>query len=960
MRLSVRWALPLLLGACAPAVTEPTGPLASASQTTTTKAPITPPQYVPRPVPQSQVAARSFDIGGHKRGVLLGSRRAIVDDRGGAPVLASDEMAIQKAVPLPDGAGFLFFTGLGISRAKGFVDPLEPLVVGSIDAADIGPGFLLARKSNGQSAIVDLVSGKPKKGLPQGLATVAASPAVAIGLAHGGRVHRSVDRGATWKDVTSELTWSPTAVDLVHDTVSVYDTVVVSNPHISQAARADASSFAPVPVPRNTPRKDDTGWPSATPPLEVAVANGAPFGPDRAIVAESGSIFVISLVDGSILEREPGALPVDEPCHTLGIQTGILFLCMTNQGAAVFSRPKGATKTVIEHTFNVRALFHQGRDDSLLFAGPCAGEPKVGAACVRHADGTWHDLDRPELRDNPASKSANVITWIPYVEGALIVLSGPAGGILDARTGSRSTLDDKQQLALLPHLRITQRTLVDRFALDDKGNIVGFSALNQGVKIDKTGSPIEVSPFRYGASDSMRNLVLASHGERMFQSSDYGFTYAEVAAPPLPTSPTTPTCSAAGCVLSEWLRLGWQPLAPSTGSKSPTTLGYVTPPPEASTPMPVLRCTNTGAPVRKLADRRAPEDRPGFGAELLRTTEDSYVAMFPRAYASGPMSVVEATNLRAMVTGKIPAVSPEGAVSSTATPRRVRTLLPFDPKGTVVSTNVRVGELVDAARSAGGAMPDFSQSDERGYALTVLGDAPSALLVGTASPPLWVRAKGPALALSIGNDDSGLTLASVVQTGPDEVAVLAQEGSGESSVRRLGKGRADQLFKLPPWLDRAAPVTPDALAIAADGKLAVIRVPTRTPPTAESPALLLRPGALPTPLAAWSTAAPDGSPGCEVNTGWRAVIATAEPWIETGTPADVSERVSFARVRWSADRVCIEAVEMYANLYDLSNFQASSYVVARFGKDAAAGHLFVTEGAELREPRACTLESAAR
>src|SRR5690349_1727455 len=167
MHRSVRWALPFLLGACAPAVTEPTGPVASAGQTAKTKPPIAPSQYVPRPVQKQQVGSRSFELGGGKRGVLLGQRRAIVDDRGSAPALASDDMGIQKAEALPDGAGFLFFTSLGVSRAKGFIDPLEPLVVGSIDDADIGPGFILARKSNGQAVAIDLASGKPKKGLPQ-------------------------------------------------------------------------------------------------------------------------------------------------------------------------------------------------------------------------------------------------------------------------------------------------------------------------------------------------------------------------------------------------------------------------------------------------------------------------------------------------------------------------------------------------------------------------------------------------------------------------------------------------------------------------------------------------------------------------------------------------------------------------------------------------------------------------
>jgi len=96
-------------------------------------------------------------------------------------------------------------------------------------------------------------------------------------------------------------------------------------------------------------------------------------------------------------------------------------------------------------------------------------------------------------------------------------------------------------------------------------------------------------------------------------------------------------------------------------------------------------------------------------------------------------------------------------------------------------------------------------------------------------------------------------------------------------------------------------------------------------------------------------------------TGWRAVIATSAPWFRSGIESDDgADRIGFARVRWSTERVCVEAVEVHANTYDLPNVAVSSYLVARFGKDPAAGHLFVGDGSELREARTCTLEPAGR
>jgi hypothetical protein len=160
-------------------------------------------QYVLKVPPRTQ-PGRSFDLEGGKRGVLLGTRRAVIGARGGTPLLVEDEVAIRQVVALPEPDGFLFFTSLGVSRAKGFADPLEPLAIGSVEDVQVGPGFVLVRKASGRTTAIDLATGQPKKGLPLGLALVAASPSVAIGLAHGGRMIRSTDRGATWKDVSRD------------------------------------------------------------------------------------------------------------------------------------------------------------------------------------------------------------------------------------------------------------------------------------------------------------------------------------------------------------------------------------------------------------------------------------------------------------------------------------------------------------------------------------------------------------------------------------------------------------------------------------------------------------------------------------------------------------------------------------------------------------------------------------
>lgn len=940
--------------ACSPAVEHARKPSAPVSASPP-KADAPPPQWVLKPPPTTQ-RDRVFDLGGGKVGIITGSRRAIVSPAMAWPEVApADDVAVHRAIPLPGDQGFLFLTGLGVGRAPSFLGPITSLVPGSIDQVFVGPGFLLVRKADGETVAVETATGKPKKGLPLGLSVVATAPGVTIGLTIFGSLHRSVDDGSTWKEVGKELGWSPTNVVNQDGTV-----IVISSPE-QVAARADKSGFTAVPMPRPKPVREDGGWRSTVSPLEAAVARGVPLDRERALVADQGSIFVVSTRTGAIVEREAGVLPPERQCEATRLTKSTLFLCLGSQGASVFRRPDGEKRTTLEQTFPSVALFHRGRGDSLLFAGACTGPVKPAAVCVRHDDGTWHDLDRAELRDTkPGEPVPNISGIVPDGEGALLILAAPNGGILDARTGERRKLDDAQANALASRFRVSGSVLVDRFAVTESGEIVGLDSNNIGVRITKDGKTITESPFRFSSADVTHGRVLAASGDRLWQSSDWGFTFQEVAPPPLPTSSTTPSCSAAGCALYEWLRVGWEP-TPPPDKPAAAPLGVLTTPPEPERPLPVIRCQATGPAARKLAALRGDAERPGLGATAVSGGPNAYAATFPRGIASASGGSMEDENLRAIVTGTRPDATPEGGIPLSSAPRKLRVLLPFDPKATIVDGTVKIIDLIDAARAAGGAVPDLLQQDERGTPVVVGGDTTSVLLTGIAGPMIWARPKGPPVALSLGANQLNFGVTSAMQTGPDELTVLLEDYLGATSIQRITRSSVEELFTLPPWPESAAPVTPDALAIGPDGKVGVIRVPARYAPTAEQPAVLLTKGEAPVVLAPWSTAVADGAPGCEGANGHRAVIGMPTSWFRLGVvDPGSSERIAFARVRWSKERVCVEAVELPAHQYDLPNGQAGSYVVARFGKDAAAMHVFFSLGAELREPRSCTLEPAAR
>ncbi|NUP11574.1 MAG: hypothetical protein HOW73_36475 [Polyangiaceae bacterium] len=954
MRPHARAIAALLVGltCCAPVAEPPkTAETSRNRKPDVAETPAIPPQYLVRFRPYGEPEPTRFELGQGRTGLLARGARWVVDARGALVRSVDDAKHFNQARAIEAGAGGYLFAGpTGLFRAATFDGDLEQILSDDTSSVWVGPGFVLASASDGSIRAVDLATKKPFRSLPLGALAVETAPdGTAALIAHGGRAYVSRDRGRTWTDVTHQA-GSPIGLVAQDGAVFILD-------QNGEALRIDAKSstrtVAPTPAPR-TP--SDPAWKRPETPLELAASRGALLDDGRAVAIDDGAVVEISMTIGAILKRHQGALPPQAQCTPMSSGSKVLFVCTDRNSSSVFSMPRSGDAVKLEKTFGQRGRFQRGRTDALLFTGPCTDtNNKPGIACVRSGDGQWSELDRSaDLSDAPANEPLKVHAWVPKEGGALLVVTGKNGGIWDARTSAKSKLTDEELKALTPLFyepSSAPDTVADRWGVDEAGNIVGLSR-EGGFRVSQGGKRVERSPFKFTAAVSahVHAFVTDAGTKTSWQSNDWGWTFVEVeGAPDLSLTPDVPrSCSEAGCLFSHWVRVGWEPRPASVRPPSKFWPRATSKPPP---PLPQLKCGFAGPTKRKIAIQN--ERRVGFGAE---TIEDS-TALTTYSISVQGSAVWFSENFRAAITGKVVDADPPTAAMLSST-RRIRYIEPFDPAGTVRTSSIKVADLLDASRTFG----DFvdPSSEDQGAAIATLSDPPGVLLgasYGTSGPFLWARGKEKPLVL--GYHGAQATPISAVQTGPDELTVLAVDVENTSSVRVFGPGRMNEIFSYPRTPDGvAAPPNPDALALSPDGKVSVIRLPTEGPPSEDNPALLFRKDDAPIALAAWSTLDVDGSPVCANMKGHRAILQLRRPWIMPGTTTEAWDRgfPTYARVRWSTTQVCLEAVEVYASTEQLPNHSPmDTAMIARFGKDAGAGQIAVGAGFESREPRICEM-----
>jgi hypothetical protein len=379
------------------------------------------------------------------------------------------------------------------------------------------------------------------------------------------------------------------------------------------------------------------------------------------------------------------AIPVAAECAPIRDGARVLVVCSDRERAMVLdvtSAPR------IERTFELPAArdrdrFVGGDDDGLGFLGPCdptttvtpalppdpAASPGRSAIfCARASRDEWieHRLDPDD--------AAAVYAWIPRRGGGATALVARASAFLPeaervtVRGALRIVRVARNEPPLsLPEYAQRSGSVLDRALRASADDTVEgwLPTSNPGagvlaISIDPRGI-VRAYPAPLGASRASVAgpfALVGTSGGAMFETTDRGHTWVPVEPPPGAQPPAITRCSAVGCRVGPFVRLGWSgPTAPlpveSRPSRAPT-------PPRALAPTPVvaLRC------------------HPAGPAEGRRSAEPSGFGVVPSAAGRGQGSV----RLGAQGSVQMPW---NGQLAVTQGDAEIAWISPLDPSGVI-------------------------------------------------------------------------------------------------------------------------------------------------------------------------------------------------------------------------------------------------------------------------------------
>lgn len=804
-------------------------------------------------------------------------------------------------------------------------------------------------------------------------------------------------------------------------------------------------------TPRPQLRARDPRWRPDEPPLRRAIRAGARITDEIAIVATDGDIVRVDLRTGAIVGVVAGRLPPDLPCEALRVEGDVLAVCARagKPSIVVSQLDKDARIERTFPTDGVfygspdGALAFAGPCGA---AKPSAGDAAERApgpghvVCVRAASGEWHEVRRDllgETQNDPSLPSFGAplpntasVRWIPRPDGtAASIAVGWRVLTLDVLTSKRYSihlpdLPKPVADALLRAVRpgvfgaIPGGHLVDRqWSVTEGGGLRGWAENGQSIEItpddrsarwgaEPPASPpadsqasvksakeepragVSLSSFTFDKVSPAGAFAFGATREgRVWQSTDFGANWAEVAAPPIAKASTRVdlrSCSPIGCDLGAWLRFGWEPTAPV--AVTPASPPAQAPLPERA-PLPLLTCVASGETRRASVPPSgfSPDDL-GLGAARIPVAQDEGVVQrqvltrgltHPIHGSSGedeaPRAVLHgfALDLNFEDAPSIHRMRVPGTNATLQTYRRDLAFLePFDPTGAVRRSGIPLSAVLSTARAASiefaevfgsGGFPDVSEMVPVAP-LDPAGAGDLLFTLSTDSSEILGIARGgkaPKVKVAWAHPRRGV-IVSAAAAGPDDVVVLAVGDGGEDRIFKMGATSVTDLHQIPaPPTVNDYPANPDAVLIGPGGAVGVLRTPSGTsPPTAQDPALLFLMTGPPIALAPWSTLTLAEDPACRADTGgFRGIVQTTQPWmrVRVGGASPEPAGAMYARVRWSKARVCLEAIELRSSPQPGLGDTGESWLVARFAGAPLAGIVGVALGGEIRQPLSCAL-----
>jgi hypothetical protein len=912
---------------------------------------------------------------------------------------------LMGAVPVPArlGGGFLFWND-ALYRARSFIAPLEAIVELPTNAVGIefGPDYALVLLPDAPPRAFALEPPHPLPLSPKGVIDVAASDdGRALALDATGRALASTNAGKSWKDVTSTL---GAPVNGVREERTEVAFVVTrdTGAWLQPDGKFEQHPFASRSVERP---------PKAANALRRAVGGGLPLPGMRAFFGEGPGVSVVDLRTGSS-SRVKLVEPERSSCVPLSVDEEALVACTSwtpEPTTALISHALGAAP-VLEKTFAGSPQLLAGH--TLTVIAGCSGAQPEGTVCVRGTGGVWN-----EVRASATLLRAwQALFWVPRENGGVAVIVSernvpePKLSLLDPQT-NRVTLWDMTTEQLVPNGDSTR--LGSSFSVLADGSVRGFTR-NGPVAVDAKGHFSPSARSFASISSAGAHALARDTAEHLWQTSDYGAHWQEVLRPPFDEAPdamavkvnprpsgraTRIDCSASGCVLEHpsgtgvWLRLGWPEDPPRATSSQSTNVRRVADeqdapaaaaPPLAKPALPKLRCVSrTGGPLRVThPPRRPPEPQPSGQWLDVLAGERALASRPPRTFANLAYRDVFSTDansigygLRAAVHLYVGKAAQLSQLTAAPTPVNVLFIEPLDLDGRVRQLSASTGDWASAAERAGADDPtrrpmalDFQQFE--GLARPLLSAEPGragGVLLIEEGLSLWAPNTG-----RIQPIPSGCSPVSGYVDARGTHFVACAERNGSTHIQTLGTPPRD-VMRAPsarhyrdqdrPGLHFFAPgepsfVNPDAIAIASAGKVGILRLPPGdAPPTVDNPAWLLSADAAPVELAPWSTLELATSPGCAGSHGYRALVQTGTSWLDVVGAAETRMPGMTALVRWSPERVCLEAVEVGFSSLEAQPYPIRVSAVARFvGRQPGAAFIGTESSVAVREPSTCQLE----
>lgn len=954
-------------------------------------------------------------------GVVVDGLRALAS--GGTVQVAPETTpeAILAAAPIPArlGGGFLFHTDHVVYRADTFTGPLQPLArtPDVIQAFSFAPKALLVRCRNGERWGLALPTGDRVAVTPVGVADVEGlDDGRALAFDDQGVAYTSSDFGAHWTDAGASLRAPPTRVANVRGELWILEQSGGAQ-RLEPDGRLVAFDAAPEEDEKPV-RKIDPRWRGHDTPLRTAFTLGAALDERTAIVAADGDLVRVDLRSGELASITPGKLPPAGACRAVPTSNDVLFACVAPaQGHGVgavtaFLASRGLSDApVLEQSFAGEGRFAASDDGGVVFDAPCGAAPAPSAspalpgasgvlsgetqACVRQPDGTWRDVEVPSSILAPG-QSSTVVRWVPRADGAAVaVLEGSPSGIYDPRSGQLEPVLGGLE-AGGEYYRPRRFRLLGGSAAPDvvdmgwtllpSGAVRGYLPRGGSIEI-LPGGRTSRSPYVLEVSHAGAFALGRSEDGRLFQTTDHGASWTEVAAPPTGLGRAVFGCTSAGCDLGAFYRVGWPVRAPvrEASRGKAKVAGDV-----RRVRAPQLACRPSGPASSKVLPRTAssPDDL-GLGTSRLPVVENNGDVMVRMAVGRTIVHPVhdpawadaESPAFRALLSGyrttrEGDALQSAGPVKAVGQLRRTVSWVPgFDPSATVRRGAVLMADVIAAGRTAGMTTDEVLSDDmtENGsFVLVTPRDAsqPSDVLFNNSRGMLALLRGGQDRArVAVRPTQNDAVVVSAVALANDELALLEVEAGGPGRVFKLAGSGPSDLFEVGTNLGEALfyPANPDAVAVGPRGEVGVLRTGSGTEPASElDPALLLLPGAKPKVLAPWSTLRPAEDPACKADAAaFRTTLQVVGPWIRSATPELRIEEGApmVARVRWSEARVCLEALEAKVSAVSLrapsgtaespsEPIRQASWIVGRGGQWARVA---VGEGLEWRQPLECAL-----